>query len=139
MLQQLLRNCGPLFVRSLLAVNAIVFLFPVSIYAQELANAKYVGVDVCAECHVQQVKLWQGSHHDLAMQDANDDTVLADFSSTKFTYAGITSTFYKKNDKYMVRTDGPDGKLHDYEIKYAFGITPLQQYLVELEKVDCRR
>jgi predicted CXXCH cytochrome family protein len=34
----------------------------------------------------------------------------------------------------MVRTDGPDGKLHDYEIKYAFGITPLQQYLVELDK-----
>ena len=32
----------------------------------------------------------------------------------------------------MVRTDGPDGKLADFEIKYTFGVKPLQQYLVEL-------
>ena len=31
----------------------------------------------------------------------------------------------------MVRTDGTDGNLHDYEIKYTFGATPLQQYLIE--------
>ena len=29
-------------------------------------------------------------------------------------------------------TDGPDGKLADYEIKYTFGVHPLQQYLIEL-------
>ncbi len=32
----------------------------------------------------------------------------------------------------MVRTDGPDGQLHDYEVKYTFGVDPLQQYLVEM-------
>jgi len=32
----------------------------------------------------------------------------------------------------MVRTDGPDGVLHDYEIKYTFGVYPLQQYLIEM-------
>jgi hypothetical protein len=31
----------------------------------------------------------------------------------------------------MVRTDGPDGALHDYEIAYTFGVYPLQQYLIE--------
>ena len=31
----------------------------------------------------------------------------------------------------MVRTDGPDGKLADFEVKYTFGVTPLQQYLIE--------
>ena len=98
------------------------------------AGAEYSGRDACAECHAEQVKLWQGSHHDLAMQHASDDTVLADFNNTEFAYAGITSTFYKKNDKFMVRTDGPDGRLHDYEIKYSFGVAPLQQYLVELDK-----
>jgi predicted CXXCH cytochrome family protein len=30
----------------------------------------------------------------------------------------------------MVRTDGPDGKLTDYEIAYTFGVYPLQQYLI---------
>ena len=30
----------------------------------------------------------------------------------------------------MVRTEGPDGALHDYEIAYTFGVYPLQQYLI---------
>ena len=97
-------------------------------------DPQYVGGEVCESCHQQQVKLWQGSHHDLAMQHADNKTVLADFSGVSFTQHGITSRFYKKNDKFMVRTDGPDGKLQDYEIKYTFGVTPLQQYLVELDK-----
>ncbi len=97
------------------------------------AAAEYVGRDSCVQCHAEQVKLWQGSHHDLAMQHADENTVLGDFSGTEFSYAGITSKFYKKNKKFMVRTDGPDGALQDYEIKYTFGVTPLQQYLVELD------
>ena len=32
----------------------------------------------------------------------------------------------------MVDTDGPDGALHDYEIKYTFGVYPLQQYLIAM-------
>ena len=121
-------------VRLFNSLIAFGFLYSASTHASAQIIAGYVGHEACAECHSEQVKLWKGSHHDLAMQHANDETVLADFSSAKFTYAGITSTFYKKNDKLMVRTDGPDGKLHDYEIKYAFGITPLQQYLVEMDK-----
>ena len=64
------------------------------------------------------------------MEVASDATVLGDFNDTSFTYAGITSTFSKRDGKFFVRTDGPDGQLHDYEIAYTFGFTPLQQYLV---------
>jgi len=31
---------------------------------------------------------------------------------------------------WNVETDGPDGKLAEFEIKYTFGIDPLRQYLV---------
>src|SRR5262245_7146638 len=61
---------------------------------------------------------------------ANDRTVLGDFKDANFTHFGVTSTFYRKDDKFFVRTDGPDGKLYDYEIAYTFGVYPLQQYLV---------
>ena len=57
--------------------------------------------------------------------------MLGNFSNAKFTYAGLTSTFFKRDGKFLVNTDGPDGKFHDYEIKYTFGVHPLQQYLVE--------
>jgi len=95
--------------------------------------ADYVGRDKCQSCHKAETQLWQGSHHDLAIDHANSKTVLGDFSNTSFTYVGITSKFYKKDDAFMVSTDGPDGKLRDYEIKYTFGVIPLQQYLIELE------
>jgi len=96
-------------------------------------SSDYVGRDKCQSCHKAETQLWQGSHHDLAMDHANSKTVLGEFSNSSFTYAGITSKFYKKNSRFMVRTDGPGGNLQDYEIKYTFGVTPLQQYLIELD------
>ena len=47
-------------------------------------------------------------------------------------YAGTTSTFFRRDGKFYVNTDGPDGTLLDFEISYTFGISPLQQYLIEL-------
>ena len=48
--------------------------------------------------------------------------VRGNFANAKFSYAGITSTFFKRDGKFFVNTDGPDGKLADYEIKYTFGV-----------------
>jgi predicted CXXCH cytochrome family protein len=95
------------------------------------AEARYVGGAECAACHAKQAEAWKGSDHDLAMQVANDKSMLGDFSGAKFSYAGTTSTFSRRDGKYFVNTDGPDGKLADYEIRYAFGVRPLQQYLIE--------
>ena len=66
------------------------------------------------------------------MQPATDAAVLADFNNTKFTNGGVTSFFFKSAAKFMVRSDGPDGALHDYEIKFTFGVFPLQQYLITM-------
>jgi tetratricopeptide (TPR) repeat protein len=66
------------------------------------------------------------------MQPASAATVFGDFRNTTFTSGGITSRFFQKHGKLIARTDGPDGALHDYEITHAFGVSPLQQYLVAL-------
>jgi len=68
------------------------------------AVAEYIGRDSCVQCHAEQVKLWQNSHHDLAMQHADDNTVLGDFSDFEFSHSGITSTFQKKKKKFKGRT-----------------------------------
>jgi len=65
------------------------------------------------------------------MQQASDKTVLGDFSDASFDYYGVHSRFIRQGDKFLVETDGPDGKLAAFEVKYTFGIDPLQQYLVE--------
>jgi tetratricopeptide (TPR) repeat protein len=91
---------------------------------------QYVTSRVCAECHAAQLDAWRGSHHAQAMQEANAQTVLGNFGGARFSYAGVTSTFFTRAGKFFVNTDGPDGTLADYEVKYAFGVAPLQQYLV---------
>ena len=95
-----------------------------------VATKEYVGADACKQCHQAESEAWQGSHHDLAMQEANEQTVLGDFDNAKFKHDNVESTFFKRDGKFMVRTDGPDGKLTDYPITYTFGVTPLQQYLI---------
>ena len=95
-----------------------------------IAPARYIGGAECASCHAQESAAWKGSDHDLAMQIADEKTILGNFGDAKFTYAETTSTFFRRDGKYFVNTDGPDGKLADYEIKYTFGVRPLQQYLI---------
>jgi hypothetical protein len=98
---------------------------------ENLPLANYVGSSACASCHREETTEWQASQHHDAMAQATEKSVLGNFSNAKFTYAGLTSTFFKRDGKFLVNTDGPDGKFHDYEIKYTFGVHPLQQYLVE--------
>ena len=99
--------------------------------ASNASDKKYVGVQACASCHEKETAGWKGSHHDQAMQVADKDTVLGEFDNKSLDHYGITSRFFRKGDQYMANTDGPDGKMHDYPVKYTFGVTPLQQYLVE--------
>jgi len=101
-------------------------------HASAAGDRKYIGSETCADCHPAEYDSWRGSHHDLAMQPANSETVLGDFDNTEFNHFGVTSTFYREGDRFLVRTDGADGSLQDFEISYTFGVHPLQQYLVEI-------
>ena len=85
----------------------------------------YVGAKVCASCHKAQWDLWQGSHHERAMADASDATVKGDFNNAAFEHFGVRSRFFRDGDKFMVETDGADGKLATFEVKFTFGVEPL--------------
>lgn len=99
--------------------------------AAAIADSKFVGSETCAGCHQAEAKLWNASQHKAAMQHATDKTVLGNFDDASFEYYGVRSRFFREGGKFVVETDGPDGKLAVFEAKYTFGIDPLQQYLVE--------
>jgi hypothetical protein len=65
------------------------------------------------------------------MQHADESTVLGDFGDAEFEYFGTTSRFLRDGERFVVRTQDDDGEPNDYEISYTYGVTPLQQYLVE--------
>lgn len=95
-------------------------------------SSEYVGSATCGGCHGREFEGWRGSHHDLAMQEASADTVLGDFSGATLEHHGVTTTFLRDGDAFVIRTDGPDGEPRDYPVAYTFGVTPLQQYLLPL-------
>jgi predicted CXXCH cytochrome family protein len=111
-------------------LSSTVLLRPAS-GAAESPTLAFVGSETCAGCHRTQADLWRGSQHRLAMDHASEKTVRADFNDTSFDHAGVHSRFFRKDGKFFVETDGADGKLAVFEIKYTFGVDPLQQYLVE--------
>jgi len=57
--------------------------------------------------------------------------VLGDFNDASVEHFGVRSRFFRQDGRFFVETDGPDGNLGTFQIKYTFGIDPLQQYLVE--------
>lgn len=103
----------------------------VGISIAHTAENEFTGTNSCSSCHSEQHQAWKGSHHDLAMQHATKESMLGDFDNAEFSANGITSKFFTRDGKFWVNTDAADGTMQDFEIRYTFGLTPLQQYLVE--------
>ena len=99
--------------------------------ALNTAANSFVGDQQCKSCHAPEYNAWSGSGHFKAMQEANDSTVEGDFNGKTLIADGVTSRFFKKDGKYYINTQGPEGLNQDFEVKYTFGYYPLQQYLVE--------
>ncbi|HQX03927.1 MAG TPA: tetratricopeptide repeat protein [Flavobacterium sp.] len=98
------------------------------------AKAAFVGNQTCVGCHQKEVKDWEHSHHAKAMMEANETNVLGDFNSVQLVRNGLTHKMFKKNDAFYVITDGPNGTMQEFQVKYTFGYHPIQQYLVEFEQ-----
>ncbi len=130
------KQIGALRRASRAAMIALVFACSMVTSIVPLSNADepatFVGGQACAGCHAAETERWAGSHHALAMQKATSASVLGDFAGARLDHFGIVTSFSRSNDTFMVRTDGPDGALHDYEIAYTFGVYPLQQYLIAM-------
>ena len=122
------------------ALGVIVFSVPLYVaretqrnatdVAPVMSGASFVGREQCIDCHTQAYELWLGSDHDNAMDIASEQTVLGDFNDIEFEHGGVTSRFYKQGDEHFVFTEGPGGEMAEFEVRYTFGVEPLQQYLV---------
>jgi predicted CXXCH cytochrome family protein len=114
-----------------LIVGAAGLAFHLRSESRDAPRYDFVGSHACAGCHQAETKLWDASQHKVAMQHATNQTVLGDFNDASFDYWGVRSRFFRNDGKFLVETDGPDGKLAVFEVKFTFGVDPLQQYLVE--------
>jgi predicted CXXCH cytochrome family protein len=127
----------PWIAAALAAVIAVVMgvgydaLNGVRAVASNRSAATFVGSEACAGCHPAQAEAWRTSQHKHAMDRASETSVLGDFSNATFDYYGVRSRFFRQDGKFLVETDGPDGKLATFDVMYTIGVDPLQQYLIE--------
>jgi tetratricopeptide (TPR) repeat protein len=130
-------------IKYIIRILSIVALLMVPVYLgfklyfgseENITEAYYVGGSQCIECHEKEYEDWKGSDHDLAMDEATEEFVRGDFSGVELERAGQVHKAYQKEDKFFVWTDGPNGEMEEFEVKYVFGHYPLQQYLVEFER-----
>lgn len=105
---------------------------PIKAANTALAPARMVDEQQCQGCHSEQAKDWQGSHHQLAMQVAEPETVLGDFNDRRFRGEGESTRFFRQDREFWVNTPGADGQAADFKVAYTFGIAPLQQYLIDV-------
>ena len=106
---------------------------PTAARTVEPARPAYVDNQLCIGCHQEAGKAWRQSHHFMAMAPPTPETVRGDFDNAVFRHQGVTTRFFRRDGKYFVHTDGPDGKMADFEVKYTFGVDPLQQVLIETD------
>ena len=62
--------------------------------------------------------------------------MLADFDDATFENDGIVSRMFRDGERFMIHTEGEDGEMRDFHVKYVFGVEPLQQYMVEFDRTD---
>jgi predicted CXXCH cytochrome family protein len=96
------------------------------------AAPSFVGSERCASCHQREHAAWRGTQHARALQPAGEATVLGNFRNASFDKDGDTTTFMRRDGKFLIGTTGQDGARADFEVKFTLGVSPLQQYLVEL-------
>src|SRR5262245_56813850 len=96
---------------------------PASSAAGSEPELAFVGSAACAECHADAAAAWRGSQHAHAIAPAEPNDLRGDCTQAEFR---------TREGGYFVHAPGPDGKPADFPVKYAFGLEPLQQVLVEL-------
>jgi tetratricopeptide (TPR) repeat protein len=122
----------------LIATGLIVVTIPLSVVTyryragqpQAGVAADFVGSEKCRTCHQPEYELWKDSNHYHAMELASEASVRGDFNNATYEHLGIVSRFYRKDNRFFVHTQGPEGVMGDFEVTHTFGWSPLQQYLI---------
>lgn len=103
----------------------------------------YAGSATCAACHPDETKHWQGSQHQRAIAYATPEAVAAPFAGESIR-EGVGSAVFsgRETGRFSVDRDSPASGTQGAEAKSpqreadllvhaAFGVEPLQQYLVD--------
>ena len=95
------------------------------------AASVHIGSGACVQCHAVEAAAWSQSQHAHAMQPATAMTVLGDFDAAQVSHFASRARFFRRDGRFVVETEGKDGRTGKFIVAFTFGLAPLQQYLTE--------
>jgi tetratricopeptide (TPR) repeat protein len=99
---------------------------------EKTAFAQYAGSHSCRECHPDQFRKWDSSHHGLAERKTDAKLDDAAFVPAKtFAHGTQSTTAAKQNEDYILTALGFGNKEAPYKIERVIGHDPLRQFLVD--------
>ena len=105
---------------------------PTTLVSDNYSNihpADYVGPQSCAKCHQEQFELWQQHAHSRMNCDANDATVLGDFSDQKVEYGNGYVVFEKQAGQFLMSMFEADRLVRQYRVTRTVGSRIEQMYI----------
>ncbi len=112
--------------------SLLFFVKSVQAVPQVQAHEGFVGSERCAQCHQEENKQWQTSHHAKSMMPPTSESVLGDFNNKDVTFKDVKTRFTQDEKGYFITTQNASSEQQTYKVQYTFGYTPLQQYLIDI-------
>ncbi|RKH49642.1 HEAT repeat domain-containing protein [Corallococcus llansteffanensis] len=84
---------------------------------------RFVGSEVCADCHEEQHTGWKHDWHARALSPATKQYVVGTFTGAGTHFKGESSEAWVRRDagKYLMRTKGADGNLGEWPVQWLVG------------------
>src|SRR5690625_5666694 len=84
----------------------------------------FAGDKTCQSCHTAEWNEWSESHHAYAIAEADDESVLGDFSNTTFSYKDQRYRFFRNKGVNFGEINFLKGKLKGMKLSSPLGGEP---------------
>jgi hypothetical protein len=96
------------------------------------ADENYLKSTDCRSCHADHYASWARTFHSRMTQEARPETVQGDFEhDNNFEYLGVKARMEKRNDRFFMTLNYPDGRGETINIDRTVGSRRIEQYLTK--------
>jgi predicted CXXCH cytochrome family protein len=96
------------------------------------ADENYLQSKNCLACHTDHFTSWAKTYHSRMTQEAKAESVQGDFEKNNiYEYLGVTARMEKRNGKFSMTFNFPDGKTQNFSVDRTVGSRRIEQYLTK--------
>jgi predicted CXXCH cytochrome family protein len=97
------------------------------------AASEYAGTERCVGCHRSEFERWAESSHARTFEVATDENMPAEaVEGRSVSHPPGTTQYRRDGDRFLARTVGADGELHDFHLSHVVGRMRIRMFVATL-------